>query len=189
MKELFEAIFTKRLIIRPESIADASSLKELLDDHENRPFNDKIIGLTLTKLEKSIAENRRLFSIDANSIISDKANCHFSILDKNSNEYFGYLIIKYQKIIDKVELGYGIKNDKRGNGYALEAAQAGLTFAFDIIKLPELFAAVNPKNTPSLKILNRIGMKYVKDTEWPNQGNVNVYSLTRIEYENMKGKI
>ncbi|WP_175438432.1 GNAT family N-acetyltransferase [Fusibacter sp. 3D3] len=64
-----------------------------------------------------------------------------------------------------------------GNGYAIEAAKAVLEFGLTELNLDEIVAAVNYENVASDKVLIRIGMHYVGDIEWPDQGIVKKYRI------------
>jgi len=58
-------------------------------------------------------------------------------------------------------------------------AKATLEYGLNITEVKEIVAAVNPKNIASEKVLKSIGMQYVGQIEWPNQGLVNKYSIKR----------
>lgn len=87
-------------------------------------------------------------------------------------------ILKISKYVTVLQKRTGIWD----MGYGNEAALAVLDFGFSQTNLEEVFAAVNPLNIASEKILIRIGMIYRKKIEWPEQGLVNLYSLNKCEY-------
>jgi len=64
-----------------------------------------------------------------------------------------------------------------GNGYAIEAAKAVLEFGINELHINEIVAAVNYANTASDKVLIKIGMTFVEDVEWPEQGMVKKYQF------------
>ncbi|POF32902.1 GNAT family N-acetyltransferase [Roseibium marinum] len=57
-----------------------------------------------------------------------------------------------------VEIGWRLKQSGWGKGYASEAARAWLRFGFETIGLQEIVAFTIPDNTPSQKVMQRIGM-------------------------------
>ncbi|MBL8510828.1 MAG: GNAT family N-acetyltransferase [Betaproteobacteria bacterium] len=61
-----------------------------------------------------------------------------------------------------VEIGWRLRRDAWGKGYASEGAEAALQFAFQHLALPEVVAISVPTNTPSHKVMERLGM--VRDT-------------------------
>jgi RimJ/RimL family protein N-acetyltransferase len=57
------------------------------------------------------------------------------------------------------ELGYALGRKHWGKGYMHEALQRLLTHAFDELNLRRLEADVDPRNTPSIKTLERLGFQ------------------------------
>lgn len=53
-----------------------------------------------------------------------------------------------------------------GHGYATEAARAALAYGFDILKLDRIIALAKPNNVASRRVMEKKGMRYVKDTEY-----------------------
>ena len=58
---------------------------------------------------------------------------------------------------DAVEIGYYLKRTAWGNGYATEAAQRILRFAFESSPLEEVVAVTDPENRRSRRMLEKIG--------------------------------
>jgi RimJ/RimL family protein N-acetyltransferase len=67
-----------------------------------------------------------------------------------------------------VEIGWRLAAQHWGQGYAVEAAQAASTYAFDTLALPELLSWTVPANVRSRKVMERIGMTYAEDFDHPN---------------------
>jgi RimJ/RimL family protein N-acetyltransferase len=57
-----------------------------------------------------------------------------------------------------LELGWRLRRDRHGRGYASEAAFAMGDWAFDTFKPPELLAVCEPANTASSNVMKRLGM-------------------------------
>jgi ribosomal-protein-alanine N-acetyltransferase len=58
------------------------------------------------------------------------------------------------------ELGYALRKDHWGRGYATEAASLMLDFAFSTAGLHRVQAATGPENAPSRALLERLGFRY-----------------------------
>jgi RimJ/RimL family protein N-acetyltransferase len=56
------------------------------------------------------------------------------------------------------EIGWRFARHAWGNGYATEAARAVLAYAFDELELPEVVSFTTVDNTPSRRVMERIGM-------------------------------
>jgi len=62
--------------------------------------------------------------------------------------------------IGRAEIGYTVFSQFRGRGYAKEAAQGLVEWAFDHGER-EVYATVSPSNAPSLAVVRRLGFKQV----------------------------
>lgn len=59
---------------------------------------------------------------------------------------------------DQAMLGYALGRDAWGRGYATEAATAMLELGFDALGLRRIWAACDPDNAKSRRVLEKIGM-------------------------------
>lgn len=57
------------------------------------------------------------------------------------------------------ELGWWVWKDHWGRGYATEAAQALVAHARDVMGLARVFAVIDPPNTASVRVAEKIGMQ------------------------------
>jgi [ribosomal protein S5]-alanine N-acetyltransferase len=69
----------------------------------------------------------------------------------------------------ELELGYALASDQRGQGYATEAVQALVDYAFRDLGIRRLVAGTGHDNARSIALLQRIGMRMARnaDAEWP----------------------
>lgn len=56
-------------------------------------------------------------------------------------------------------VGYSIARQHQGQGYATEALGALLRFAFSELKMHRVVASLDPRNAPSYRVLERLGMR------------------------------
>ena len=68
------------------------------------------------------------------------------------------------------EIGWRFARHAWGNGYATEAARAVLGYAFDELELSEVVSFTAVQNTPSRRVMERIGMTHdsADDFDHPN---------------------
>ncbi len=69
-----------------------------------------------------------------------------------------------------IELGYRLRPEVWGRGLATEAARAAMTHAMAPtseggLGLPRLVAVVDPNNTASSRVLEKVGLRYVGMTD------------------------
>jgi ribosomal-protein-alanine N-acetyltransferase len=69
-------------------------------------------------------------------------------------------------------------------GYATEAAAATLRYAFEVLGLDRIVAVVQPENFASQSVIEKIGLRYVKEARFYNS-DVEYYAITRSEFEAM----
>jgi [ribosomal protein S5]-alanine N-acetyltransferase len=58
------------------------------------------------------------------------------------------------------KLGYAIRADHWGHGYATSAARAMLDFGFDSLSLHRISAAIGPDNAASIGVVEHLGFHY-----------------------------
>ena len=61
------------------------------------------------------------------------------------------------------EIGYWLSRKCWGRGYATEGVRALTEYAVKTLRMDEIFAVCHPENTASLRVLEKIGMKYQKE--------------------------
>ncbi|MEO3794774.1 GNAT family N-acetyltransferase [Nonomuraea sp. B10E15] len=57
-----------------------------------------------------------------------------------------------------IEIGYLVRAELQGNGYATEAAAACRDYARDVLHLDKLIAIINPDNVPSQRVAEKLGL-------------------------------
>lgn len=93
---------------------------------------------------------------------------------------------------ESIEIGWRLKRNTWGKGYATEAAREWLRFGFEDLGLEEIvsFAVVN--NTWSLAVMERIGMQHDRDGDFdhaavpdshPHLKRHALYRLTKAEWK------
>jgi RimJ/RimL family protein N-acetyltransferase len=85
-----------------------------------------------------------------------------------------------------VEIGWRLREDVWGMGYAREAAMASLDFAFDTADAEQVVALTVAGNTPSWGLMERLGMTRRPDLDYAGpewaEGVVVVYLIWREEW-------
>jgi ribosomal-protein-alanine N-acetyltransferase len=82
----------------------------------------------------------------------------------DTNEFIGSCGLQPYKPKEKVyELGCHIQPDYWGKGYASEATQTVMDYAFDNLEATALFAGHHPEHEAFEKVLKKLGFKYSHD--------------------------
>jgi aminoglycoside 6'-N-acetyltransferase len=102
-----------------------------------------------------------------------------------------YLVIK--SVDDRTaEIGWILRPEAQGRGYASEAARLLLDFAFEQLELHRVYAELDPRNTASVALCERLGMRheghFVEDMflkgEWTDTGR---YAILEREWHARSG--
>ncbi|GAA2707418.1 GNAT family N-acetyltransferase [Actinoplanes palleronii] len=76
----------------------------------------------------------------------------------------------------EVEVGYHVRTDCQGQGYASEAAAACRDHARDVLGSPRLIAIIDPANRPSQRVAEKIGLSHERDTVYRATQPVRIYA-------------
>jgi ribosomal-protein-alanine N-acetyltransferase len=71
---------------------------------------------------------------------------------------------------DVIEMGFHLVKTQWGKGYATEAAQGVIRYAFEVLRLPKVFAGHHPKNLASKAVLDKLGFRLVGERFYPPTG-------------------
>ncbi|HNH26735.1 MAG TPA: GNAT family N-acetyltransferase [Anaerolineales bacterium] len=149
-----EAIHSERLTLRPLGLDDARFIFELV----NEPSFIQNIGdrgvRTLADAEKYI-ENGPLASYAKNG---------FGLLAvtlKETGEPIGMCGLIKRDTLEDVDIGYAFLPKFWLKGYAVEAARTVMGTA-KALGLKRVVAIVDPANTGSIRVLERLGMSFEK---------------------------
>ena len=109
------------------------------------------------------------------------------MIEKSSGKFAGWCGLWRLKETDEVEVGYALVKDCRGLGYASEAAEAFLTYGFEILNLKEIVAVARPENRASWRVMERLGMTYDYTGKFYESDLVH-YSIAKEEFLNAKAR-
>jgi RimJ/RimL family protein N-acetyltransferase len=65
---------------------------------------------------------------------------------------------------ERLEVGWTVRRECWGQGYATEIGRAGLAYAVDELAADEVVAYTEPHNLRSRAVMERLGMRYARDT-------------------------
>jgi ribosomal-protein-alanine N-acetyltransferase len=80
---------------------------------------------------------------------------------------------------DEVEVAYTIARDFWGQGLATEAAKAILNYGFEKLHLVRMVSLIEPENTASQKVAEKIGMTFERRVDEGEYTPFFIYSIKR----------
>ena len=82
----------------------------------------------------------------------------------------------------EIEVGWHLRRDSWGKGFATEFGRALLEYGFDEMKHNEIYAVVFPSNVQSVRVTQRLGMKPLGPTDKYYGTNTELFRLTADEW-------
>jgi RimJ/RimL family protein N-acetyltransferase len=103
----------------------------------------------------------------------------FVLVERASNQVVGFAGLKACVALeaDDFEIGFVLAREAWGKGFASEIGQAQLAFGFHELGCQRLLALVNPKNVSSIRALEKLGMRHVRDLAVEGRGSRRVYCI------------
>ena len=89
------------------------------------------------------------------------------VVEAASGRDIGQTGLVTREYLPAPDLGSALLPEARGKGYATEAARAVLDHARDVLRLPRVLALVNPTNTASLTVMDRLGFVFETMAQLP----------------------
>lgn len=83
----------------------------------------------------------------------------------------------YRSLLQETDIGFALAPQFWGKGYAFEAASAVMHFGYGSLKLKRIVGLTSASNTSSIKLLNRLGLRFEKMVKMtPEDDYIQLYS-------------
>lgn len=161
---------TKRLLLRPLVMADLDDFVELHDDPQVVRF--------IRRLGRRQAEQRLR---DVEREWSQRGHGLFAVLERINGRFIGRVGLKHWPQFDETEIGWVLRADAWGHGYATEAARACLDWGFSALTDPYLTAMIPPDNSRSVAVARRLNFVPLRNDVLLDT-DVVVYALHRDDW-------
>ena len=80
------------------------------------------------------------------------------------------------------EIGYQVRRDQQGHGYATETARACMKYAFEKLKADHIVSLIRPDNLPSRRVAEKNGLVVDREFVWHEKPHL-VYRMTKSQWE------
>ncbi|MFN4183273.1 MAG: GNAT family N-acetyltransferase [Hyphomonas sp.] len=150
-------IDTPRLILRPPQAEDFAGFCALAAD----PDASRFIG----GVQPPESVWRALCTITGAWTI--RGFSMFSVIEKESGEWIGRLGPWQPEGWPGTEVGWGLLKSAWGRGYATEGASAAIDYAVDHLGWAQIIHCIEEKNTPSIKVAERLGSRKLRTAPAP----------------------
>ncbi len=171
-----EAITTRRTRLRRISKSDLSNMSLIESDAEIMKFTSMRVPQTLEETA------RRIDSIIEKQAETAPLGVWIAEL-KETNEFVGWFMLLRTRF-ETPELGFMLPRHQWGKGLATEVAAGLLNFAFHEQKQSSVVALTNLENLPSIRVLEKSGLKFVKVISLPDKITGQEVPLNFYQMEN-----
>jgi len=149
---------TERLLLREFVLEDVDALALVLCDPETMRYYPAT--LDRAGVVEWIRRNRRRY-VDAGHGL-------WAMVLKSSGELVGDCGLTRQAVdgTEEIEIGYHVRRDLWGRGYAPEAARACREYGFGRLGADRLISLIRPENLASRRVAEKTGLSLWKEVVW-----------------------
>ncbi len=173
-------IETSRLRLRDWEEADLKPFIELNADEKVMTYFPKTLSTEETK-------------VFYKTIVSEFEEYGFGLYAvelKESKEFIGFIGFHRATIeVDFtpcIEIGWRLKKEAWGKGYATEGAKACLNYGFNLLNFNNVYSFTADVNDPSKNVMRKIGMQFIKTFNHPKietSSSLNKHGLFHINQD------
>jgi len=158
---------TERLLMRPLTAAYLPDMLDLYSDPEVVRF--------LKPLDEA-GHLRRLRETE--EMWTSRGYGRAAVHDRATGRFLGRGGLHYWPQFDEVEVGWVLRADAWGRGWATEAGRAWAQWAFEHLDVPYVTACIAPDNRASRAVAERLGMQVIRH-DVLHEREVLVFALRR----------
>jgi RimJ/RimL family protein N-acetyltransferase len=103
------------------------------------------------------------------------------ILDRATGQMLGRGGLEWMDDSGEVELGWTLRREAWGHGYAPETARGVAEWAFGDLAMEQLTSRIEPANERSRKVAAGLGMSFIRTQRWLDR-DFDVHAVTRERY-------
>ncbi len=143
---------TSRLILREYATGDFAAVHVYASDPEVTRWT--VFGPNTEDDTRSFLQQARAFRAERPRRIFDLA-----VTLSDDGRLIGGCGLRRTDVAGEAFIGYVLRRDAWGRGYATEAARTLLTFGFEGLGLRRIFADCHPTNAASWRVMEKLGMR------------------------------
>ncbi len=169
---------TSRLRLRHFRAQDVNGLWRVISDDVAMQYYPQ--SFQFSDAVKWIARNRQRYKEQGHGL--------YAVELKSTGEMIGDCGLVRQHVAGgtAIEVGYHLRRDYWGQGYATEAAWACMGLAFRAHGAEKVISLIRPENVSSRRVAERNGMEIEREVMHAGLPHL-VYAMRREEYERREG--
>lgn len=144
---------TERLLIRDTGVADLQGFFDYMrqeDYWRHVPVDPVTFDSVNAMIQRAVLDQSQ----------DPRAGYFLAAVEKQSNKLVGEAILHVRSARWRQgEIGWGVSEDRVGNGLATEIGFAMMRLAFDQLRLHRVYAQCRVENAASRRIMTKLGMR------------------------------
>lgn len=164
MKTILE---TDHLLLREFEVSDAKNFYEL-------NLNPNVIKYTGNKAFKDVNEAKNF--LENYSDYQRNGFGRWAVINKSDHEFLGWCGLKHDEKLNETDIGFRFFEHFWNLGFATESAKACIDYGFVKLNLKTIIGRAMKENSASVKVLEKIGLQYVRDFDFNGCDGV-IYSI------------
>lgn len=153
---------TKRLVFRDWNEQDLNEFRIMNKDTRVMEYFKKILNKEETdRFYNAIQDEFRNYGYGL-----------YAVETRHNNDFIGFIGFHWANFNSQftpcIEIGWRLKYEAWGNGFATEGAKACLKYGFDTLGFNKIYSFTSKINLPSENVMKKVGMVKVMEFEHPN---------------------
>ena len=104
----------------------------------------------------------------------------WAVEEKETGSFVGCVGLWFSDGWPELELGYWLRREMQGKGYAVEAARASRDYAYEVVGTETLVSYIHPDNEPSKRVAEKLGANFEEVIELLDHGPHCVYRYPSV---------
>jgi len=148
---------TERLVFCAWSETDWLAFKPIAIDPEVMRYISEGLPWPDDRIQKFVQRQMNCFR--------DRGYCLWKLLEPDTSQMIGFCGLQPLANTSDIEIGWWLARSHWGRGLATEAARAALRDGFERAGLQRIVAVAHPANLASRHVMEKLGMRYERDTQ------------------------
>lgn len=157
-------------MLREFEVSDAKNFYEL-------NLNPNVIKYTGNKAFKDVNEAKNF--LENYSDYQRNGFGRWAVINKSDHEFLGWCGLKYDEKLNETDIGFRFFEHFWNLGFATESAKACIDYGFVKLNLKTIIGRAMKENSASVKVLEKIGLQYVRDFDFNGCDGV-IYSIENL---------
>jgi RimJ/RimL family protein N-acetyltransferase len=162
---------TERLLLRALEPADIGAYAAMYADPEVMQFLEDGRPQSRAAAWRSMAVHLGHWTL--------RGYGQWALIEPTSAEFVGRAGLWHPEGWPGLEVGWVLRRQFWGRGFASEAASVALGFAFDVVGAGQVISVIAPGNERSVAVAKRLGERYKRTIDLLGRGPHDIYGIDR----------